>query len=251
MDKNYPFSSPKVLCKDNIFHPNIDCNSKQIGLHILNNWSPVLSLNDIIYSVQLLFFEPNCQQNGSSQYINPSNFMFGSVKGNKYKYVTSKEFIPAQDLSPNELQSIILNQSATNLYLKNKQEFESKVQSMIHGSDYIQNEWQCCSRDKHSQSGQIYNRFKQSNKCNQGIVKRAKVLGHRKRNFLEMSLEMQSNRGRARRHCVDDQTVINPMAIKKKQRTHYRRPASIESKCSQTNSFANDDGDIIIADVAC
>eukprot|EP01083_Nonionella_stella_P114537 338778_1 len=48
MSKDYPFAAPTVSCTKCIFHPNIDPQSKQIGLGILQHWSPVFCLNDVI-----------------------------------------------------------------------------------------------------------------------------------------------------------------------------------------------------------
>ena len=95
MDKKYPFTAPKIKCKHSIFHPNIDPDSKEIGLEILENWTAVLSLNDVIYAILLLFFEPNCKgkNKNNNLYLNnmPLNYMVNQIKGNKYKYCTNNK----------------------------------------------------------------------------------------------------------------------------------------------------------------
>ena len=56
---NYPITSPKVICKNKIYHPNIDLNGS-ICLNILkNDWRPIMGIQDIIHGLLFLFYEPN------------------------------------------------------------------------------------------------------------------------------------------------------------------------------------------------
>eukprot|EP00536_Pseudo-nitzschia_multiseries_P010201 jgi/Psemu1/307135/fgenesh1_kg.305_\ len=56
---HYPHSPPKVECKTNIYHPNIDLQGK-VCLNILReDWRPVLDINSVIYGLIYLFYEPN------------------------------------------------------------------------------------------------------------------------------------------------------------------------------------------------
>ncbi|KAB5554654.1 putative E2 ubiquitin-conjugating enzyme [Coniochaeta sp. 2T2.1] len=56
---NFPHEPPKVLCREKIYHPNIDLEGK-VCLNILReDWKPVLNLNAVIVGLQFLFLEPN------------------------------------------------------------------------------------------------------------------------------------------------------------------------------------------------
>ena len=55
----YPFQPPKVRCLTKVLHPNINWRTGQVYLHLLKqDWKPVLSINSVIFSLQLLFLEP-------------------------------------------------------------------------------------------------------------------------------------------------------------------------------------------------
>lgn len=66
ISEEYPHEAPKVvyLGPYRMFHPNIegDENKSEWGvcLNILRaDWKPVLGLRDIIFGIEMLFFEPN------------------------------------------------------------------------------------------------------------------------------------------------------------------------------------------------
>ncbi|KIW07507.1 NEDD8-conjugating enzyme UBC12 [Verruconis gallopava] len=59
INQNFPHDPPKVLCREKIYHPNIDLEGK-VCLNILReDWKPVLNLNAVIVGLQFLFLEPN------------------------------------------------------------------------------------------------------------------------------------------------------------------------------------------------
>lgn len=59
INQSFPHEPPKVLCREKIYHPNIDVEGK-ICLNILReDWKPVLNLNAVIVGLQFLFLEPN------------------------------------------------------------------------------------------------------------------------------------------------------------------------------------------------
>ncbi|XP_078153270.1 NEDD8-conjugating enzyme Ubc12-like isoform X1 [Carex rostrata] len=56
---SYPHEPPKVKCKTKVYHPNIDLEGN-VCLNILReDWKPVLSINTVIYGLNLLFSQPN------------------------------------------------------------------------------------------------------------------------------------------------------------------------------------------------
>ncbi|KAH8670921.1 ubiquitin-conjugating enzyme [Xylariales sp. PMI_506] len=103
MNQNYPHEPPKVLCKEKIYHPNIDLEGK-VCLNILReDWKPVLNLNAVIVGLQFLFLEPNAsdplnkeaaedlRQSRDSFRRNVKNSMSGgSVRGTEYDRVLVK-----------------------------------------------------------------------------------------------------------------------------------------------------------------
>lgn len=57
--QQYPFAAPRVQCRTPCLHPNINWRTGQVYLHLLRaEWKPVLSINAVIFSLQLLFLEP-------------------------------------------------------------------------------------------------------------------------------------------------------------------------------------------------
>jgi ubiquitin-conjugating enzyme E2 M len=58
---DYPHKPPKVTCKTNIYHPNIDLEGA-ICLNILRDeWKPIMDINQVIYGLIFLFYEPNSE----------------------------------------------------------------------------------------------------------------------------------------------------------------------------------------------
>eukprot|EP00484_Ammonia_sp_Unknown_P023843 CAMPEP_0197036260 /NCGR_PEP_ID=MMETSP1384-20130603/13824_1 /TAXON_ID=29189 /ORGANISM="Ammonia sp." /LENGTH=542 /DNA_ID=CAMNT_0042466421 /DNA_START=29 /DNA_END=1654 /DNA_ORIENTATION=+ len=59
--KKYPFTAPQIKACHPMFHPNVHLHSLQVGLPVLrkSDWKPVLSLNDVLFSLQLMFMQPN------------------------------------------------------------------------------------------------------------------------------------------------------------------------------------------------
>jgi len=52
---SYPHEAPKVLCKEKIYHPNIDLEGK-VCLNILReDWKPVLNLQSVVVGLQVGF----------------------------------------------------------------------------------------------------------------------------------------------------------------------------------------------------
>jgi ubiquitin-conjugating enzyme E2 M len=55
INQNFPHDPPKVLCKQKIYHPNIDLEGK-VCLNILReDWKPVLNLNAVLVGLQVCF----------------------------------------------------------------------------------------------------------------------------------------------------------------------------------------------------
>lgn len=53
INQNFPHEPPKVLCREKIYHPNIDVEGK-VCLNILReDWKPVLNLNAVIVGLQV------------------------------------------------------------------------------------------------------------------------------------------------------------------------------------------------------
>ncbi|CAM9315408.1 unnamed protein product [Hapterophycus canaliculatus] len=56
---SYPFHAPTVVCTSRAWHPSIDLHTGLVSLPILNkDWRPVLSINTVVFALQLMFIEP-------------------------------------------------------------------------------------------------------------------------------------------------------------------------------------------------
>ncbi|CAM9886098.1 unnamed protein product [Pylaiella littoralis] len=56
---SYPFHAPTVVCTTRAWHPNIDLHTGLVSLPILSHdWRPVLSINTVVFALQLMFIEP-------------------------------------------------------------------------------------------------------------------------------------------------------------------------------------------------
>ncbi|CAM9122690.1 unnamed protein product, partial [Ectocarpus sp. 6 AP-2014] len=56
---SYPFHAPTVVCTSRAWHPNIDLHTGLVSLPILTkDWRPVLSINTVVFALQLMFIEP-------------------------------------------------------------------------------------------------------------------------------------------------------------------------------------------------
>jgi ubiquitin-conjugating enzyme E2 M len=54
----YPYDPPKVLCKDKIYHPNID-TSGGVCVSVLRPWKPTYSVQIVLFGILFLFSDPN------------------------------------------------------------------------------------------------------------------------------------------------------------------------------------------------
>jgi len=68
----YPYYPPTVRCLTKVFHPNFDFRTGAVYLPILtDSWRPVLTMNTVIFSLQLLFLEPVRRKVCSEAILNP------------------------------------------------------------------------------------------------------------------------------------------------------------------------------------
>ncbi len=57
---SYPFHAPQCRCLTRTWHPNIDLATGVVQLPSLGkDWRPVLSINTVVFSLQLMFVEAN------------------------------------------------------------------------------------------------------------------------------------------------------------------------------------------------
>ena len=172
IDKNYPFTPPKIKACHPIFHPNIHLHSLEIGLSILSkqSWKAVLSLNDVLFALQLLFIQPNIDQiecsdiededgdddmmmqnikictgssNSSNSSKNKPNHSFGSVN-HKPSYIPTFKYL---EKSSNE--NIIQNMCAALMFRDDIDKFSEICQRLIRGNiNLFGINWQCIERKK-------------------------------------------------------------------------------------------------------
>ena len=66
--KDYPFTPPAVEFKTRIYHCNIDSVGKIRFASLKENWTPAMTVSDILRAIHLLLAEPN-----------PHNSLVGSI----------------------------------------------------------------------------------------------------------------------------------------------------------------------------
>ena len=132
MPTNYPFASPTVSSQMAVFHPNIDPLTKRVSIHILHKWSPVLSLNDVVYEIALLFHIPNrdgLQSTNQRVPMDKTCIVAESQKLNRLGENSGNRRNASSFCS----ESVVLIRSAMDLYLINREQFESTVRGAIKG----------------------------------------------------------------------------------------------------------------------
>ena len=145
--EKYPYVAPKILCKDKVFHPNFDIDCGRVGLSIAyKDWLPILSMNDILLALQLLFCEPNVPQNYNP---NENDMIENTIKRIKTQVSEISQISDTnmnQDNCETEVESsveieekeketfkIVLNDDACKLYQSDNVKFDTTVQDMIRG----------------------------------------------------------------------------------------------------------------------
>ena len=60
--KRYPFAPPRVSCRTKMFHPNVNWRTGELSLGLLTveTWIPVLSINAIMFQLQVRTHAPTC-----------------------------------------------------------------------------------------------------------------------------------------------------------------------------------------------
>jgi ubiquitin-conjugating enzyme E2 M len=59
LPNNFPYSSPIVVCKTPIWHPNIDLDGKPCVSVLQKGWKPTHALNYLMFGLVFLFDHPN------------------------------------------------------------------------------------------------------------------------------------------------------------------------------------------------
>jgi len=59
--EKYPHFPPRLFCTSTIYHPNVNIDTGEVSLSILDksNWKPVLTLRSILTSLDMIIIEPN------------------------------------------------------------------------------------------------------------------------------------------------------------------------------------------------
>jgi len=211
--KGYPFEAPQIRACHPIFHPNINLESLQIGLSILSkqSWKAVLSLNDILFALQLIFIQPcidqiesssnqmhrfghdedgdndmsNIRANNHHSNKNKQNHSFGSVN-HKPSYIPTFKYLKTSSNA-----NIIQNMCAAEMFRDDIDKFEQIVQRLIVGNVKMFGIfWHCIQRKKMkiyaAKSKETYdpNQRKQSFKLG-SMTKKCSVLRKRRRNEIQ------------------------------------------------------------------
>jgi len=61
LPNNFPYSSPIVVCRTPIWHPNIDTEGKPCVSVLQKGWRPTHALNYLMYGLLFLFDHPNSE----------------------------------------------------------------------------------------------------------------------------------------------------------------------------------------------
>jgi len=124
---SYPHDPPKVHCDTKIYHPNIDLKGN-VCLNILRReWKPVLTLNHVLYGLQLLFLVCSSFPRHHLPFIVSSFFR---AHANRQPPVN----LP-QDPNPKDP----LNEQAAELMKNNPHAFRSNVNNSMRGG-YVSGE---------------------------------------------------------------------------------------------------------------
>lgn len=61
VNPGYPFHPPSVIITNQVYHPNVDSITGEIYIEALQkeNWKPVMTLNSIIFAIELVLLKPN------------------------------------------------------------------------------------------------------------------------------------------------------------------------------------------------
>jgi ubiquitin-conjugating enzyme E2 D/E len=91
--QDYPFTAPKVKFLTRVYHPNVSEHHGDICLDILkNNWSPALSVKNLLLSICSLLSDPNVDDplNSSAARLYKRNKLEYDIKVRNYvqKYAT-------------------------------------------------------------------------------------------------------------------------------------------------------------------
>ena len=150
----YPFQPPKVQCLTPVLHPNIDWRKGRVYLHLLQEeWKPVLSVNAVLFALQLLFLEPWPQATSTSSSSvgllpsvassssTSSGYSHDREKPSALALASSKS---ATSCSTHQLsQDAVLCPEIRALILQagGKQEFESVVRRTLEGGFAFGRQW--------------------------------------------------------------------------------------------------------------
>eukprot|EP01083_Nonionella_stella_P022145 61238_1 len=163
IDKNYPYSPPQIHACHPIFHPNINMETLEIGLPIVSptDWKAVLSLNDVLFALQLLFMQPNIdgidamQSTQRDQGMNVCHTERTKANGYHRNYGFGMNnhkpsYIPNICYEQNTCGArIIQNMKAALMFRDNPREFEHVSQQIIKGGvRMFGTNWQCIERKK-------------------------------------------------------------------------------------------------------